>query len=64
MIFLVLFEYKMPFFSTQYFLNDEISNFFDCRFDSVSPPYTLLSPAIFYLSLGAWLGGKVGKLGG
>ena len=54
----------MPFFSTLYFLSDEISKFFNCRFESVSPPYTLLSSAIFYLSLGVWLGGKVGKVGG
>ena len=34
MTFLVHFGYKMPFFRTQKFLNDEISSFFDLRFES------------------------------
>ena len=43
MIFLITFlEYKMSFFSTLYFLNDEISNFFVCRFELATPPYTAL----------------------
>ena len=42
MTFLVLFWVYNAFFSTLYFLNDEISNFFDCRFGPAPPPYTLL----------------------
>ena len=38
---------KNAFFSTLKFLSDEISIFFYLRFESVSPPYTLLAGTIF-----------------
>ena len=42
MIFLVLFEWKMSFFSTLKFLNYDILIFFICRFESATPLSTLL----------------------